>query len=277
MADCVTVDASELDLALTIGSGQCFRWTKSAESRWQTNDLGKNIVAEFEGGHSILLGDLAHINGYFRLMEGDVAAKLLEIDPDLEDVISKQRGLRLITPAGRAETLISFLCTPNNNLTRIKAMVDHMTNLVPNGHFPSLEALADLPESWYRERGFGYRGATIPKAARILVDRGGDDYLNILSRGPYEVAHKALVELPGVGRKVADCIALYALHHTCAVPVDTHLWQAAKHRYFPDWSDGSLTDQRYQRIGDFFREKFGDIAGHAQLFLYHGNLLSKRK
>jgi len=277
MADCVTVDASELDLALTIGSGQCFRWTITGESRWHTFDGGRMISAECTESGSRLFGDSHHVNRYFRLEEGGVASKLLEIDSALEDVVDRQKGLRLITPVGRAETLISFLCTPNNNLTRIKAMVDHMTNLVSNGHFPSLELLADLPESWYRERGFGYRGATIPKAARILVDRGGDDYLDILASWSYQDAHKSLVELPGVGRKVADCIALYALHHTCAVPVDTHLWQAASHRYFPDWGDGSLTDLRYQRIGDFFRDKFGHFAGHAQLFLYHENLLSKRK
>lgn len=277
MAATIEVEQKHLNLALTIASGQCFRWKQLGPSEWRTVDAGSTLLAKQTETGAVIEGEASHIKSYFRLHELELSQVLLKLDPGLKDVLEKQSGLRLITPLGRAETLISFLCTPNNNLTRIKAMVDHMANLSSNEKFPSLEVLSDLAETWYRERGFGYRGATIPRAARILVNHGGDAYLEQLSNGSYEEAHKRLLELPGVGNKVADCIALYALHHTSAVPVDTHLWQAASRRYFPDWEDGSLTDLRYRRIGDFFRDKFGAYAGHAQLFLYHGNLLSKKK
>ena len=50
-----------------------------------------------------------------------------------------------------------------------------------------------------------------------------------------EAMHDELVAITGIGHKLADCIGLFALWHTEAIPVDTHLWQAAVRHYFPEW------------------------------------------
>ena len=79
------------------------------------------------------------------------------------------------------------------------------------------------------------------------MERGGEQWLTRLQRTDYQDAHDELLSIKGIGPKLADCICLFALHHTEAVPVDTHLWQAAKRLYFPDWTGKSLTGLRYDR------------------------------
>ena len=82
---------------------------------------------------------------------------------------------------------------------------------------------------------------------------------------------------PGIGNKLADCICLYGLHYEEAVPIDTHLWQAACRVFFPEHEGKALTELRYRQVGDFFRDRFGKLAGWAHLYLYYENQLNWRK
>ncbi len=143
-------------------------------------------------------------------------------------------------------------------------------------HFPRLERIAGLSEAELRGAGFGYRAATIPGAAQTILARGGLDWLEELAAMPHLETRAKLMEIKGIGPKLADCIALYALHQTDAVPVDTHLWQGACRLYFPEWAEQSLTATRYAAIGEEFRRRFGIWAGHAHLFVYYGNMLRGR-
>jgi len=60
----------------------------------------------------------------------------------------------------------------------------------------------------------------------------------------------ALLELPGVGAKVADCVCLMSLDKTNAIPVDTHIWQITSQYYMQNLSKTkSLTDKLYKQIG----------------------------
>ena len=87
---------------------------------------------------------------------------------------------------------------------------------------------------------------------------------------PYEQAHKELVAIHGIGAKIADCVCLFSLDKTEAVPVDTHVWQLAKDLYFPTWpARKSLTSAAYNAVGAAFRERFGELAGYAQNFLFY--------
>ena len=83
----------------------------------------------------------------------------------------------------------------------------------------------------------------------------------------------ALCTLPGVGPKVADCVALFSLDATAAIPVDIHVWQIACRDLDPTLSQAlSLTPAVYARVGDTFRERYGDHAGWAHSVLFAGEL-----
>lgn len=215
----------------------------------------------------------------------EVRAEILRRGPEVEPYLGALEGLRLMRPSDPVETFFSFLCTPNNNLPRIVTMVAGLAAYGPvlatvEGvelrRFPEAEAVAAIPEADLRERKFGYRAATIPNAARELVARGGRAYLEHLKTVPYEEAHEALVSFKGIGPKLADCIALFALHHTCAVPVDTHLWHAATRLYFPQWQEAAITDLKYKTVSAHVRERFGDLTGWAHQHLFFDSVLNWR-
>lgn len=216
-------------------------------------------------------------------LEEDLAGrleKLVEGDEVWEGILGRQKGLRLMRPSCAVETMFSFLCTSNNHLLRIRPMVEKLASYGERRgfegrewrRFPSLARIEEITEEELRAAGFGYRGKTIPLAAKELVVRGGEEYLEGLKGSGYEQAFGELKSLPGVGPKLADCICLFALGHGEAVPVDTHIWQQATARFFPQWRGLAVTENRYRAVGDYLRVKFGDLAGAAHQMMFHENL-----
>jgi N-glycosylase/DNA lyase len=75
------------------------------------------------------------------------------------------------------------------------------------------------------------RAKFVVESARIVRESGGNDWLLGLRQLPYEEVRDKLLQLMGVGRKVADCVALFSLDKTDAVPVDTHVWDITQSLY----------------------------------------------
>jgi N-glycosylase/DNA lyase len=95
---------------------------------------------------------------------------------------------------------------------------------------------------------------------------------------PYLDARKKLVELPGVGLKVADCVLLFSLEKMEAFPVDVWVKRTILRHYadkFPEQfvnklsSHDSLTNSEYEKVNAFGRSYFGRYAGYAQEYLFH--------
>jgi 8-oxoguanine DNA-glycosylase Ogg len=226
---------------------------------------------------------------FFRLDEdlATIRAEILQRGPELAEVMASQNGLRILHCGDPAEELFSFLCTPNNHLKRIIPMVEKLAAYGesmgddPEGRpaylFPGPARIAEIPEEELRAQGFGYRGRTIPQVARQLMERGSERYLKQLKAGTYQEAFEELTSLYGVGPKLADCIALFALGFTQAVPIDTHLRQALTRLYHPELADKPLTDLRYRQLSGTFRQRFGDKAAWAHQCLFYDNLLHWRE
>ena len=266
--------SDQLNFDLCLFSGQVFRWRRTA--------LG---YEGFDGSNRYRITSdsvctTADEQEFRRLFNLDVDVKqlqsaILSKSPELQIAIENLPGLRVLQPGDPTETFFSFLCTANNNLKRITSMIAKLSDYGEKGVFPRVERIAGIGEGELRAQGFGYRGATIPHAAHEILKRGGDDYLAGLKSGGYEAAHQELVSIKGIGNKLADCICLYGLHYGEAVPIDTHLWQAACRVYFPGYQGKTLTDARYHEIGDFFRDRFGNLAGWAHLYLYFDNMTNR--
>lgn len=231
--------------------------------------------------------DQSRFNEFFRLgwNSDEIEKQVMACAPEFEPYIGTLPGLRLLKPYSAVETFYSFLCTPNNNLTRITAMVNRLAAFgevfaevegFELRKFPGSEVIAGLDPLVLRSYGFGYRGNTIPSIAQQVMERGGDPWIESLRQSPYEEAHAELCKLKGIGPKLADCIALFGLYHTCAVPVDTHVWQALTRLYFPDLKDKALTDQRYRLVSNFLRQRLGENTGWAHQFLFYDNVLNWR-
>jgi len=212
------------------------------------------------------------------------------------------------------ECLVSFICSSNNNIPRITKMLASIRSeygrplfQIPaaaekNGvaigqeetlgeylrlySFPSLEELASqaTDKDLRGKCGMGYRAGYILETARILREecKGGEAYLWDVLRemeDPAEVQDR-LCEFRGVGKKVADCVALFSLNQDDAIPVDTHVWNIAIRDYDPDndlkTTVRSLTPSNYRIVGDIFRSRFQSKAGWAHSLLFVAELPSFR-
>ncbi|XP_028840908.1 N-glycosylase/DNA lyase [Denticeps clupeoides] len=312
---------SELRLDLTLGCGQTFRWRETGPDHW-TGVMGGRVWTLTQTDHALWYyvysrhGMKAEPSPTGQGLEGganrsvkteeaglDVKEEELlrdyfQLDVGLQDlyrdwshrdrhfalVADVFSGVRMIRQ-DPVECLFSFICSSNNHVSRIQAMVEklchtlgaRLTTLDQTHYhdFPTLHKLADSSvEACLRLLGFGYRARFVQQSARLILDSHGPDWLMQLRRRPYPEVRGALRALPGVGLKVADCVCLMSLDKAGAVPVDTHIWQIARR----DYSFGagsvrkSLTDRLYQEIGDFFRQLWGPNAGWAQSVLFCADL-----
>ncbi|XP_064012927.1 LOW QUALITY PROTEIN: N-glycosylase/DNA lyase [Pogoniulus pusillus] len=288
---------AELRLDLVLSAGQTFRWWESSPGAW-TGVLGEHVWTlrqdrdrlwytvydKEEDGHP---AEAAALDGaemerilrdYFQL---DVGLPALyrawgAADPLFCKVAKDFPGVRVLRQ-DPVECLLSFICTSNNHISRITAMIERLCQafgrrlcyLDPRAFhaFPSLSALtgADAEER-LRALGFGYRAKFVSGTARAIAEGLGAEGLRGLRAVPYAEARRVLCTLPGVGCKVADCVCLMALDKAEAVPVDTHVWRIARQRYGAVLGGRSLTPRAHQEIGDFFRGLWGPplLAGHRQ-------------
>lgn len=290
----VVLNETPLDLEECVTCGQVFLWRRLPSGRWLGVDGDAWLVVEVHRDRLQVSGEacgeapVARLRRLFRLDENLDALReaILAKGPELAPHLGRWPGLRMARPSCPVETLFCFLCTANNNLGRIGGMtawlhargdrVGEVEGFAVR-RFPNLERLAEITEEDLRRAGFGYRAKTIPEVARETLRRGGVAWLLGLREASYEDAHAVLMELPGVGPKLADCIALFALHHTRAVPVDTHLWRAAIRVYFPSFLGARPTPARARQIGDHLRARFGDLAGWVQHFLFVDALRERRR
>eukprot|EP00644_Phytophthora_capsici_P003311 jgi/Phyca11/541825/estExt2_Genewise1Plus.C_PHYCAscaffold_70762 len=204
----------------------------------------------------------------------------------MTEIICRLRGMRIIRQ-DPVECLFSFICSSNNNIARIQGMVDKLKATYGDllytdseeqesfYEFPSVDTLAvKCQEATLRSLGFGYRAAFIVKTAKQLQELGGASYLlGIRDEDEETTYQEELMVFSGVGRKVADCVALFSLDKTEAIPVDTHVWQIACRELNPTLSDRkSITPTVYRAVGDLFRTRFSPHAGWAHSILFAGDL-----
>ncbi|KAF2228849.1 hypothetical protein EV356DRAFT_521903 [Viridothelium virens] len=240
---------------------------------------------------------------------GDLYRQWSTSDPHFRKTAPKFTGVRILKQ-DPWEALVGFICSSNNNIARISQMIDKLCReygpLI--GHldveseedesqriafydFPSPERLARKGvESRLRELGFGYRAKYLQQTAVMVAEERGLDWLDELrnpestgrgdagelvegGREGYRKAHESLLELQGVGPKVADCVCLMGLGWGEAVPVDTHVWQIAQRDYkFGKGKHSSLTKATYDAVANKFRSMWGKEAGWAHSVLFTADL-----
>ena len=166
------------------------------------------------------------------------------------------------------ETLITFIVSANNNVGRIRKIVQAIAREAGKPirfrgetlyTFPSPEELADVSPERLRELGAGYRAEYIAKTAGMAA--AGED-LEAIARLPYGEAKAALQKFPGVGPKVADCILLFSMHKKNAFPADVWIRRVLREMYGVELKSD-------QALSAFVQNTFGEYGGIAQQMLFH--------
>jgi N-glycosylase/DNA lyase len=263
------IGVESFSLQHTLDSGQFFRYEKNGE--WyvcQERDKlfrirQKGNILEFEGT------DKEHIKRLFGLNQ-DYATiiETLSKDKTLLPAIKKYHGLRVMQ-RDPWETLVSFQCSIFSNIKKIKLNMNLLAKKFGEKKgaqhtFPGPGALDNLDK--IKKCATGFRAKYIFAANKIV----NEAYFEKLKKKNYENAKITLMELPGIGEKVADCICLFALGKMEAFPVDVWIERIMTNSYF----DGKKTKHKDIRL--FAKKKWGNLAGYAQQFLFHwGRLRDK--
>ena len=264
------------DLALTLASGQAFRWRRSADawagvigSRWvRLRQEPDGIRAETAAPEA----DWQWLRHYLQLdVDVDRILASFPSDPPMRDSMAACRGLHLLRQEPW-ECLASFICSSTKQIVQIEQIVGLLCRrfgealAVPPGvdpvwAFPTVERLAGASEEELRACKLGFRAPYLSGSARKLA--AGEVDLPRLAEWPLERARAALLTLPGVGIKIADCVLLFAYGFQEAFPVDVWIIKALQQLYFPK------RPPKLPRLRRFSQTHFGPYGGYAQQYLFH--------
>jgi N-glycosylase/DNA lyase len=267
----------DYDLAATLGCGQAFRWRQVGESwegvvsdRWvslRQLDTGSILATT-----AVPQRDWEWLADY--LQTGVDLLRVLATfpdDPPMRAAIAHGRGLRLLRQEPW-ECLASFICSSTKQIVQIQQIIalfcERFGKAIesPPGHapvfaFPSPERLAAASEAKLRACKMGFRAPYLRHAARRVAI--GDLHLVALHSRSCAAAREELERLLGVGRKIADCVLLFAYGFQEAFPVDVWVMKALRQLYFP------RRRPTPQRLREFSEAHFGPNAGYAQQYLFH--------
>ena len=254
-------DVSDLDLAATLDCGQCFRWTEQPGGSFAGVAFGKSVSVRLDGTDLVIEGaeedDRALWRGYFDL-DADYSAirsQISAIHPVLSEAASYAPGIRVLRQEPY-ETLCSFIISQNNNIKRIKGIVQRLCESFgsPLGGgsyaFPDSDTMSRLTAEDLDPLRAGFRARYLIDAARKV--NSGEVDLELCRTAEYSEARAELMKITGVGVKVADCTLLFGMHRIEAFPVDVWMKRAMQ-LLFP-----GLTPL-----------DFGCYAGIAQQYIFH--------
>lgn len=274
-------NAESFELKDIFDCGQCFRWNEQQDGSYigvfKNNVLNvskkKNDII-FKG---ICEGNIEEIvKDYFDLNRNyeEIKEVLSKIDDNLKNSIEYGSGIRILNQ-DLWETIISFIISANNNIPRIKGIIERISKKYGNEieynnekyyTFPTPEQLKDVTVQEYRELGLGFRDIRLYETTKMIIEKQVDLEELRKNSNTQEVRDK-LLTLSGVGPKVADCILLFSdLKRFEVFPIDVWVRRVMNDLYIKNEDENKVSKKQIEKLA---KEKFGDLAGLAQQYLFY--------
>lgn len=258
--------------------GQCFRWEKDKNGVFYGVTANHAAKVYYHDSNTIYIEstnpDLVYWSHYLNFScDYNKVEKNLSSDKILRPCIEAGRGIRILRQ-DLWETLVSFIISANNNIPRIKKIINKLCELYGEKiefdnkvfyGFPSAEVLSQLELSDLAEIRAGFRDKYILDAAK-KVSCGEVDLAQI-PRLNNKNAKAELMKIKGVGNKVADCVLLFSLGRHNVFPLDVWTKKILNEIYGAD----------EKNISEFIHQKFGNNAGVAQQYLYYYYAVAKNQ
>lgn len=262
------INKSELNLDKTLDCGQAFRWDKQMinnEKHWVGVINGEVWILKQSDNKietNLDYEDIVKFVRYFNL-DLDYTTEIGKIDLNEFEKKSYKfsEGIHILRQ-DLLETMITFLMSSCNTMSNIRNIVNKMSKLygteiitefkgetIVRYSFPTLEKLKTLTEEDFKKCGMGFRARYLVNMVKQL----NESYLKQLKQMDYKSSMKMLQEFKGVGVKVANCVALFGLHHIQAFPIDTHIQQ--------------IIDKEFN--GKINIQKYGQYAGIIQQYMFY--------
>ena len=260
--------------------GQCFRWNKEKDGSYtgvfKNNVLNvkeENGKIKFQG---ICEGNIENIvKEYFDLNTDYMKIKetLSKVDEYLEESIKFGKGIRILNQ-DLWEVLISFIISANNNIPRIKGIVERIAKqygreIIYNGKsyytFPKPDELAKATVEDLRKLGLGFRDKRVYETTQKI--KNGEINLNELVEVKDTNKIREILEtLPGVGPKVADCILLFGLKRFEVFPIDVWVRRIMNDLYIKNEDETKVNKKEIETLA---KTKYAELAGIAQQYLFY--------
>ncbi len=258
----IIYDKSQFSVRDIVESGQLFRY-QYQEGRCKIFSKDKNcILKEQKDCVIITTRDVDYFENYFDLTTDYTEIKARLKPYVLDKALSYGGGIRMLKQDAM-ETIFCFIVSQNNNIPRIKSIIEKLSKALGQDTdgcyaFPTVEKLSTKDETFYKSLGLGYRSQYLVEVSRAIRDGFSID----LSHMDTDTARAHLLQLKGVGPKVADCILLFGYGRMDVFPVDT--W--VKKIYIDLIGDGERSPVKMAKA---LREKFGTLSGYAQQYLFY--------
>ena len=261
--------------------GQCFRWNKQPDGSF-TGVFGYNVLNIKKQGKDIIFEGICEKNiketveNYFDLNRNyeEIKETLAKIDNNMKISIEYGKGIRILNQ-DLWETIISFIISANNNIPRIKGIIERLAKNYGDEikykettyyTFPTPEQLKNVSVKQYRELGVGFRDVRLYETTKKILEKQVD--LVSLRQNPNTLeVREELLKLSGVGPKVADCILLFSdLKRFDVFPIDVWVRRVMNDLYIKEPDENKVSKKQIEKIA---RQKFGDLQGLAQQYLFY--------
>ncbi len=270
------------DLASSLESGQAHRWRR--EGQWYVGVIYGNLIkirqdlfgVEFRSAPNMEETVAPLLHSYFRLEDNlETIYRQINKDARVSSVTAQYQGMRILRQEPW-ECIVAYICSANSNIPRIAANMETLAegfgepitlDETTRYSFPTPFRLAWAGETVLRGLGLGFRAPYVAQATQAVVSGALD--LEALRHLPYQEAKERLMEVPGIGPKVADCILVFSLDKLEAFPIDVWVRRALREWYF----EGEKVPDR--ALLAWAQEYFGPYAGYAQQYLFHGRRMEK--
>ena len=260
--------------------GQCFRWNEEDDKSY-TGVIKEGVINLKKQDENIIFNGMLSsdikeiVFNYFDLKRNyeEIKNKLSKIDENVNLSIKYGEGIRILNQ-DLWETIISFIISANNNIPRIKGIIERLSekygkeviwNKKKYYLFPRPEELKNVTVQDFRDLGTGFRDIRLFETTNKILTKEVD--LQSLYNLDTKDARDELLTLSGVGPKVADCILLFSdLKRFDVFPIDVWVRRVMNELYIKNPDETKVNKKEIAKIA---KEKFGDLEGLAQQYLFY--------
>lgn len=260
--------------------GQCFRWNLQQDGSY-TGVFGNNVLNIKQEGKTLIFQGVCEndiketVEEYFDLKTDytKIKQELAKIDEHLAKSIQYGQGIRILNQ-DFWECIISFIISANNNIPRIKKIIENMSKaygekIIWNGNtyytFPTPSALSKASIEDLRGLGLGFRDKRVYETTQCVLN-GDFDIEKVGKIADINELKEKLLTLSGVGEKVADCIMLFSLKRFEVFPIDVWVRRVMNELYIKNEDETKVSKAELQKLA---KEKYNKLAGIAQQYLFY--------
>ena len=277
----VVKEVKSFNLTHIFECGQCFRWNENEDGSY-TGVVRENVINIRMANDAVWVEGFGNdelrglFDSYFDMDRDydEIKNELRKIDENMEESIKYGDGIRLLNQ-DLWETIISFIISANNNIPRIKGIIERISKRFGNkiewkGNeyytFPTPEQLSKASVEDLRNLGLGFRDVRVFETTQMVVN-GDIDFEQLHKEKNTQIVRDELLKLPGVGPKVADCILLFStLKRLDVFPIDVWVRRVMNELYIHNEDENRVDKKLVISMAD---EKFGDLQGIAQQYLFY--------